>query len=128
MMSGSVTLNRVAQDGVRVRASAGSNSFRRKKRLREFLQMAGEQVDRLREEIAADPAAGSKRQQAAQARAVRERQERVSQALQEMEQIEAQRAAKDEKGHVRKSPPGPGASRIGVRNRAPPPPIRKPAS
>ena len=31
MMTGTVTLNRVAQDGVRVRASAGSNSFRRRR-------------------------------------------------------------------------------------------------
>ena len=88
MMSGSVTLNRVAQDGVRVRASAGTGSFRRRKRLGEFLKLAEEQVRRLREEVAADPAASSKRQQAARERAARERQERVSQALQEMEQIE----------------------------------------
>jgi transposase len=104
MMQGVVTLNRVAQDGVRVRASAGGGSFRRRKRLQEFLKLAEEQVRVLREEVAADPAATSRRQQAAQARAVREREERVSQALREMEQIEAERRYRTDKGNPRKTP------------------------
>ena len=104
MMQGAVTLNRVAQDGVRVRASAGSGSFRRRKRLGEFLALAEEQVLRLRQELEEDPGATNRRQQAARERAARERQERVSQALQEMEQIQAQRQAKDEKGNKRKTP------------------------
>ena len=62
MMSGGVALNRVAQDGVRVRASAGSGSFRRRKRLRAFMELAEEQVSRLRQELEEDPAASSRRQ------------------------------------------------------------------
>lgn len=104
MMQGVVTLNRVAQDGVRVRASAGGGSFRRRKRLGEFLKLAGEQVRRLREEIAADPGAASKRQQAARERAVRERQERVSHALRELEQIETERRYTTDNGNLRKTP------------------------
>ena len=104
MRSGGVTLNRVAQDGVRVRASAGSGSFRRRKRLREFMELAEEQVSRLREEIATDPAATHRRQQAARQRAARERQERVSDALKELEQIEAQRRYRTDKGNPRKTP------------------------
>ena len=38
MSTGLVTLRQVAQDGMRVRASAGSGSFRRKKRLEEYLE------------------------------------------------------------------------------------------
>lgn len=106
LRSGGVTLNRVAQDGVRVRASAGSGSFRRRKRLQDFLRVAKQQVRRLRQELEEDPAAGSRRQQAARERAARERQERVGHALKEMEQFEARRREKDEKGHTRKSPPG----------------------
>lgn len=104
MMQGAVTLNRVAQDGVRVRANAGSSSFRRRKRLNKFLEMADEQVQRLRRELEEDPAASENRQQAAQRRAARERQERVTQALDEMEQIEAQYAARDAHGNKRKKP------------------------
>ncbi|MCH8884851.1 MAG: transposase [SAR324 cluster bacterium] len=105
MMQGAVTLNRVAQDGVRVRAGAGSGSFRRRKRLNKFLEMADEQVQRLRRELEEDPAASKNRQQAAKLRAARERQERVTQALAEMEQIEAQYAARNTHGTKRKKPP-----------------------
>ncbi len=42
-----VTLKEVAQDGMRVRTSAGSGSFRRKARLGEFLQTAQARVERL---------------------------------------------------------------------------------
>ena len=45
-----VTLGEVAQDGLRVRASAGSGSFRRKGRLEEFLEAAQMQVERLAQE------------------------------------------------------------------------------
>ncbi len=105
MMNGTVTLNRVAQDGVRVRANAGSGSFRRRKRLHKFLEMADEQVQRLRRELEEDPAASANRQQAAKRRSARERQERVSQALDEMEKIEARYAARDAHGSKRKKPP-----------------------
>ncbi len=111
MMNGTVTLNRVAQDGVRVRAHAGSSSFRRRKRLHKFLKMADEQVQHLRRELEEDPAACENRQRAAQRRAARERQERVTQALDEMDQIEAQYAARNAHGDKRKKPPpdGPGS-------------------
>ena len=105
IMDGTVTLNRVAQDGVRVRAHAGSGSFKRRKRLQQFLRVADEQVRHLRRELEEDPAASEKRQQAAQLRAASERQERVSQALGEMEKIEAQYAERNAHGNKRKKPP-----------------------
>jgi transposase/IS5 family transposase len=104
MMTGTVTLNRVAQDGVRVRANAGGGSFRRRKRLRKFLDLAEEQVNRLRKELEEDPGATSRRQQAARQRAAREQQERASQALRELEQIETERRYRTDKGNPRKTP------------------------
>ena len=62
MAEGLVTLTRVAQDGVRVRASAGAGSFRRRERLQQFLQEAADQVRALRRELEEDPAATSRRQ------------------------------------------------------------------
>lgn len=85
---GQVTLQRVAQDGKHVRASAGSSSFRRRPKLEEHLKIAKEQVARLRKELESDPQATTKRQQAARQRAVRERQERLGKALKRMEEIE----------------------------------------
>ena len=86
-----VDLNRVALDGMRVRASAGAASFRRKQTLEEHLQEARDQVARLKEEMDDDPSAGSRRQAAARERAAREREERVRQALQRLPELEAKK-------------------------------------
>lgn len=88
-----VTLHRVAQDGMRVRAGAGASSFRRRKTLEECHGEARQQVDSLREELQADPGASSKRQKAARQRAVRERAERVQRALDEMPKVESKKKA-----------------------------------
>lgn len=50
MAAGLVKLKGVAQDGVRVRAGAGSGSFRRRARLQECLRIAREQVELLAKE------------------------------------------------------------------------------
>src|SRR3990170_1765095 len=61
MAEGLVTLTRVAQDGVRVRASAGAASFRRRPRLEAFLAEAEAQVEALRRELHDDPGATTRR-------------------------------------------------------------------
>lgn len=76
-----ISLDSVAQDGLRVRAAAGGSSFRREPRLAELLALARARVDQLKAAVAADPAAQSKRRQAAQARAAQQRLERVEAAL-----------------------------------------------
>jgi len=89
---GLVALDVLAQDGVRVRASAGAGSFRRRPRLEELATAATARVMRLREELDSDPAAGSRRRQAAQQRAAREREARIKAALDRMSELEAERA------------------------------------
>jgi hypothetical protein len=101
MHEGLVTLNRVAQDGVRVRASAGAGSFRRRPTLEECQAEAQEQVKKLREELEADPTVASKRQQAARQRAVRERSERLGRALEAMGELEKKRQAQARKQPVK---------------------------
>ena len=66
---GLVTLDRVAQDGMKVRASAGASSFRRQPTLEEALAEAEQQVANLRQELETDPAAQKTRQEAARMRA-----------------------------------------------------------
>lgn len=87
MSAGAVKLKRVAQDGMRVRASAGASSFRRKTTLERCLEEARAQVDTLKRQIEDDPGAMSRRQQAAQERAKRERETRVEQALQRLPEL-----------------------------------------
>src|SRR3954462_4962382 len=84
-----VDLNRVAIDGMRVRASAGAASFRRETTLVEHLDEVREQVARLKEEMEDDPSAPSRRAAAARERAARERQERLEQALARLPEMEA---------------------------------------
>jgi transposase len=85
---GIVTLARVAQDGMRVRASAGAGSFRRQGTLRECLKEAQKLVDRTKRQ----GDGGLTRPEAAQARAAAERLARVEEALAELPAVEAAKA------------------------------------
>lgn len=79
---GLVTLEQVAQDGMRVRASAGAASFRREPSLRACLAAAEERVRELKKRLEQPEGdQRSPRQRRAQERAARERQERVQRAL-----------------------------------------------
>ena len=93
LAEGLVDLNRVAQDGMRVRASAGAASFRRRPTLEEAWTQAQEQVEALRQEAEEDPAATDRRRKAAQQRAARERAERVQAALARLPELEAKKKA-----------------------------------
>jgi transposase len=84
-----VKLHRVAQDGTRVRASAGAASFRRKPRLEQCLSQARAHIEALAREAEHSPPERGVRAQAAQARAAREYHERVEQALAELPKVAA---------------------------------------
>jgi len=87
MAVGAVKLKRVAQDGMRVRASAGAGSFRRRGRLESCLEQAREQVAALKKQLEEDPGAMSRRSQGARERAVREREERIKKALERLPEL-----------------------------------------
>lgn len=92
---GLVDLNRVAQDGIRVRASAGAASFRRRETLEHLLQQAQADVQRLQQSGDAPPAPEqappSPQQWAAQRRHAKERVERIQRALARMPEMEAKK-------------------------------------
>lgn len=95
MTEGLVTLDRVAQDGMKVRASAGNSSFRRQPTLKQALVEAEQQIQALEAELEADPGAGAKRQQAARVRAAEERAERIRAALEQLPKIAAVKKPRD---------------------------------
>jgi transposase len=95
MAEGLVTLDRVAQDGIKVRASAGAASFRRQPTLEEALAEAEEQLRQLKQELDADPAASKTRGQAARQRAAEERAERIRGALDQLPKIAEAKKPKD---------------------------------
>ena len=86
MEAGLVRLNCVAQDGMRVRASAGAASYRRRMRLRECLRTAERQVAAVRRELDQDPGASSRRETAARERVAKDRHARVKRALAELKE------------------------------------------
>jgi len=130
---GLVDLERVAQDGMRVRASAGAASFRRRATLENYLQEAEHEVQRLRQQWAeADEQAASEgtqeeelpaekagtaseakkpsaQQRAAEQRAAAERWERAQQALERMPEREAKKKP-EEKQQARVSTTDPEAT------------------
>jgi transposase len=89
---GVIDLDTLAQDGVRVRASAGAASFRRRKTLHKCLKRARRLVERLKREIDDDPDASNRRIRAARERAAAEREARVAAALERLAELEAERA------------------------------------
>lgn len=104
-----VTLRRVTQDGTRIRAWAGSRSFRREERLREQWEAAQTQVRELaaqaQQPAPAGMAAGPARQRRARERAAAERAARVAQALAAVEAVRAERAASKPGSNDPQTPP-----------------------
>jgi transposase len=118
---GLVDLDRVGQDGMRVRASAGAASFRRLATLEKLLEEAKQEVQRIKEKLTreaakepsevkqgeevaaenADPSmcvkTPSVQQRAAQKRAAEERLERVQQAVERMPEMEAKKKPDEKK-------------------------------
>jgi transposase len=89
MAANLVTLAEVAQDGLRVRASAGGGSFRRRARLEECLEAAQARVEHLAKEREHPDPGVTRRERAARERAARERLERVEQALTQLPAVQA---------------------------------------
>jgi hypothetical protein len=88
-------LERVAQDGMKVRASAGAASFRGTAALEQCLQAAKDQVARVKAAREHPDSGVSARELAARARAARERQERVERALEVLPVAQAAKARQE---------------------------------
>lgn len=98
---GLVSLERVMHDGTRIKACAGSDSFRREERLKGHLEAARKQVEAMGDPREEEPT----RKQAAGQRAVRERQQRLEQALEELEQIRESKRSDKEQARASQSDP-----------------------
>lgn len=96
-----VQVKRISQDGTKVRASAGTKSFRRRPRLEGMLAEAKSHVAALKAQGESEPAESARRR-AAQERAARQRAERVEAALKEMKVLEAVKADQRRKHPERK--------------------------
>jgi transposase len=86
---GAIGLERVAQDGMRVRADAGAASFRRQASLEEHLAEASELVQAIKKQAQDDPGRAKRQAQAARLRAAEDREERIRQALEQLPEVAA---------------------------------------
>lgn len=87
--AGLIRLDRVAHDGMRVRASAGAASFHRKESAEKAYAKARELVDQLFKEREHPDPEVTRREQAARERAAIEREERLLNALKRLPEMEA---------------------------------------
>jgi transposase len=91
-----IDLDTLAQDGVRIRASAGASSFRREATLDRHLATAQAVVDELKREVDARSDASNQRIKAARERAARERSERVEAAQKALKEVKQQREKREQ--------------------------------
>ena len=105
--AGLIDLDEIAQDGVKVRASAGAASFRRRKTIESELAKAQALLARLAKDLAKDedddPGCLFRRRKARQASAARDRVKRVEQALAALGEAEALRAKRETTGPRRRA-------------------------
>ena len=85
-VEGLIPLERIMQDGTKVRANAASSGFRSKQRVESFLEQVREAVEALEAETEEE---STRRMQAARQRAAHEREERLERALKELDKLEA---------------------------------------
>lgn len=105
-----IDLDTLAQDGVRVRASAGAASFRREETLDRHLTIAQAVVNELKRKVDTRSDASNQRIKAAKERAARERNNRVRAAQQALAEIKQRRKEREEKRGNGKKPKEPRAS------------------
>jgi transposase len=108
-----ITLQTVAQDGMRVRAKASSDSFRRRPTLEETFQQAQAHLDELKQQQEESPADGDARRRAARQRAAEEKVARVGEALAQLEELNRiKQARKEDTESTRVSMTDPDARRM----------------
>jgi len=120
---GLVSLEEIGQDGMRVRTSAGSASFRTLKTLKQHYKAAKEYIAELQKEMAENPSKAVARREQEKLRRAREEEEKLKSAIDEMKVFEKETnqsrkrqrkkvLAKDEKKKLRISTTDPKARKM----------------
>lgn len=100
--AGVVTLEEVAQDGLRVRASAGRGSFRRESTINELYTLAKDHIQKLKVELEADTNSCKKRQEASRKSGAQDRLDRLNKAKEEFQKY-AEQVDEVRKRHKKKA-------------------------
>ena len=100
---GLVPLETITQDGMRVRASAGAGSFRRKPTLEELQNEAQAHVDRLKDELQNEM---DERKKSAKERAAHDRKARIDEAFDQYDELRKKREKRKKEDGQRWLQPG----------------------
>ncbi len=100
-----ITLERITQDGTKIKACASSRSFHREKHLLAHLELARKQVAEMGDPRECD----GKKRAMAKARALRDRQERLEKALEELPKIREGKKSEKDRQEARASETDPDA-------------------
>lgn len=103
---GLVSLTEIAVDGTKIRANAGKGSFKTAEKLARLEAAVEARVAALKAEVASDPAASSRRRQAAQetaARSIKERAAKVRATLEKLQAEKKERAKRHAKDEAKKT-------------------------
>lgn len=103
MHQGLVPLETITQDGMRVRASAGAGSFRRKPTLEELQNEAQAHVDRLKDELQNEM---DERKKSAKERAAHDRKARIDEAFDQYDELRKKREKRKKEDGQRWLQPG----------------------
>lgn len=103
MHEGIVRLRRVAQDGTKVRASAGAASFGRKGSPKECLRQAREPVRKAKAELNRDGGSATQRMEIARLRVAKDRRNRVKKALRHVDELRRSKSDEEQKEATRAS-------------------------
>jgi transposase len=104
---GLIDLDMLSQDGVRVRASAGASSFRRRGRLEEKIAAVKRLLAELAKEVDVDPTANEERLRKRRAQRAAERLSRLEAAVAKVAEIEAQQSKRQSKSKPPAAPEPP---------------------
>lgn len=96
---GLISLERIAQDGIRVRASAGSASFRRKETLEEHYAIAKAFVQQLIKEQESSPKEIVDRKKSEELRLAKQKENCLKQALEQLELLKKKKEEAKKKQH-----------------------------
>jgi len=97
VVEGLASLDEIAIDGTKVKASAGRGSFRRTGTVDRVAQEAHDRVQRLKAEVQDDPAASENRRQAAVRRAAEDVERRAQAAQRALDKLRAETQARKKK-------------------------------
>lgn len=87
-----IDLESISQDGIRVRANAGTSSFRRKPRLKEYLKIAKQHVEKLNKEREENTTNFIDHKKARELREAKDKENRIDRAIKELTKINAEKA------------------------------------